>query len=440
MADSAIPLAYRSETFGLTGESSWALPALELLCHVPRAYASLVAAWDRRHPGVRKALDRLVDGRFAAYQPGVIVDTRSGALADQPGPAVPRFRTTAKGRRLLEAAGEDPRELEQAFPRTRRNLRAVQALLDAAHLDDGNGPFGVSVASLVDHTGMADRSARWWVRHLVSRGYLRELPVKLADTREVIPPHWRPTKLLAAQIRDVLASDPQAPQHLVAELRLDRPSWLGDIDPARVGIGGATDYDHDVNAQQVLAALLDSPRCVDGGVFRVEPRIPLPVDTSARPWQFVRGGAATKTYQPDAELRERAPGGPVRRSIVEYERFQTRRDAWGHIEQFLGWLHTAAQPFEEGVLRFVVDSDARARSYVELIEAVADYALDHPERMPASAATLAVANRHRLADADDPLDDRVWYRIALPERDDTDGSPVWHHPRHSPYEEYFSYT
>ena len=97
-------------------------------------------------------------------------------------------------------------------------------------------------------------------------------------------------------------------------------------------------------------------------------------------------------------------------------------------------------PFEPAVLRFVVDSDARVRSYVELIEAFADYCLDHPERLPHNPVLLAVASIDSVCNnpkLTDPLDDRAWYRITLPGSQAPTRQPVLHDAQDSPYEEYF---
>ena len=92
------------------------------------------------------------------------------------------------------------------------------------------------------------------------------------------------------------------------------------------------------------------------------------------------------------------------------------------------------------MLRFVVDSAPRERSYVELIEAFGDYALDHPERMPANPVLLAVSSTPRVLAAADPLDPRAWFRMTLPNSagSDTVRRPVLHPPEDSPYDEYFS--
>lgn len=346
---------------------------------------------------------------------------------------------TVRTRRLLERAREDLREIDRVFPHTTdRNRQRIFDLLSHLWLEDANRRFGVSAKHVTLLSGLPERSGRWWVQHLVDKGYVRRLPFKLADTREVIPAHWRPTRMFARQLLDIIDAFDNVPASLSAELRLKRSRYLRDIDPARVGIGGASDYDHDIEVQKVLAALLLSERCRRDGQFQVEPRIALPAAQDGYRHVFDVDGPRTVIYQPDAELRESGDGGQVRRAVIEYERFQSRRDAWGHIENFCGWMSTMAFPFEPGVLRFVVDSDARARTYVQLLEAYADYALDHPEQQPPNDILLAVATVDRVLTADDPLDDRHWHRLPLP----TGGAhgaraPVLHPADRSPYDLYF---
>lgn len=432
-----------TETFGFDTDRPWAFDALRLLFCVPRAYEPLVRAWDRRHPGTLRALDRLVAAGFVEHQPALLLDTRTGAVADVAGPPVDRYLLTASGRRLMRAAKEDLRTLEDRFPRLAAGTSPrLLVLLEVLNLETPYSRIGVSVPSVAARSGLPERSARWWVGRLVDEGYARRLPGKLADQREVIPAHWRVTRLLTRQLSEVIDAFPNtAPATLKVELRLRRSRFLDDVDPARVGLTGATDFDHDVHCQRVLAALISSPRAAPGAVFSVEPRLNLPIDQAKVPWRFDADASGTLFYQPDAEMRERIPGEQgVRRSVIEYERFQSRRDAWNHIERFLGWLHTMTLPFEPAVLRFVVDSEPRVRSYVELIEAFADYCIDHPERLPRNPVLLAVASIDAVCGPGrlpDPLDDRAWFRITLPSSSAPSRHPVLHDAADSPYEEYF---
>jgi len=430
--------AHRTETFGFDMDKPWALDALRLLFQVPRAYQPLVDAWDLRHPGSMKALSRLTQMGFVEYQPAIIVDTRTGRLAERISVPLPRYRTTSKGHRFSQEVHSDLRVLHDNYPRlTNASSGKVASLLFAFDLDGSHSRYGLSVPHAKTISGLPERSARWWVRKLLADGHLKELALKIPDVREVVPAHWRPTRLLARQLQEVL--DEFAGEQagaLKAEFRLGRSRFLGPVDPARVGISGATDFDHDVEAQRILAALLRSPRCVHEKVFNVEPRLVLDTDTSSVPWRFLSGAPGHVFYQPDAELRERDENA-VLWSVVEYERFQSRRDAWSHIERFLGWIHLRALPFESAVLRFVVDSESRVRSYVELIEAFADHVLDNPEVLPANRIVLAVSSVDRVLAASDPLDPRAWFRIALPAGEGTPHQPVLHDVKHSPYDDYF---
>lgn len=439
-----IPFPLRAEDFGLSDPStSRVLPVLPLLFDSPRLYAPLAEAWDVRHPGTLATLRKLTADGWVAHQAGVVVDTRTGRPAAHATRPAPRYRTTAKGKRLLADATVDWRAMETAFPRaTPENLQAVNGLLTICDVTAGDAAFGVSCPHATSQVRLPERTGRWWFAHLVDSGHLRRLDVELADVREVIPAHWRPTRMFAAQLAEAVRQLEQAPTHLGRTLRLRRDRFLGDIDPARVGVGGATDFDHDVTTQRVLASLLRSDRLLSDGVFAVEPRILLPLHTREEPWRVDVGGDDVKVYQPDAEIRERRDDGAVVRTVVEYERFQSRRDGWQHIAQFVGWAHTMT-PAQPACLRFVLGSASRARSYVELIEAYADWTIDNPDTVPASDVTLAVSTVDQLAGAPDPLDDRLWSRIRLPRPEGEDhrctGVPI--HPRDdTPYDLYFSTT
>lgn len=400
-------------------------------------------SWDLRFPGTRKALDRLTALGFVEHQHAIIVDTRTGKPSIGRSKPVPRFRLTPKGRRLAATAAVDPRVLTDHFPRlTASQEPKIVALLQALHLEYPASKIGASTSFACQEAGIPERSARWWIRKLESAGYVTRLDQDVADVRDLIPEHWRITRTLCRQMEDIIEAFPaHAPPSLRVEFRLSRTRFLGDIDPARVGIDGATDFDHDIEAQAVLAALLRSPRAATTGVFSVEPRINLSVAQQTVPWTFTASGRGSVFYQPDAELRENSEAGALAaRSVIEYERYQTRRDGWNHIEKFLGWVHLGALPFEEATLRFVVEGDSRTRSYVELIEAFADYAIDFPSRMPRNKCVLAVTSSERIRREADPLDPRCWFRITLPrpEGSETDGGPVLHSKDGSPYNDYFS--
>jgi hypothetical protein len=425
----------RSETFGYDGSKPWAHDALRLLTNVPRAYAPLVDAWDELHPGTRRALQRLAALGFVDHQPAVVVDTRTAEFAASVSAPVARYVLTAKGRRLYAEVIEDLRALEDQFTRlTSSNTKDLARLMSALNLDGSHAKYGLSLPHATQMTNMAPRTARWWVTRLEELGFVRRLPTKVADVREVVPEHWRITRVACRQLTDVLEAFHPSPETLTTAWRLRRRRFLEDIDPARIGISGATDFDHDIEAQEVLADLLRSPRASTLGAFVIEPRLSLPADTSTFPWTFTPTGPDTIFYQPDCELRE-LRDGKVWRTIVEYERYQSRRDAWSHVERMLGYLHTTTLPFEPAVLRFVLDGPARVRSYVRLIEGFAAYTMDAPDAMPANSVLLMVTSAARLRRAVDPLDDDVWFRIPLAVAGKA-GTPYLHDVKDSPYDEY----
>jgi hypothetical protein len=435
---SANTFARRAETFGFDTPEPWALPALRLLFHTPRAFAPLVDAWELHHPGTRAALGRLVESGFVAHQADIIIDARTRQVTDKASRELDRYRITAAGRRLLTGARTDMTTLQQHFPKlTDANAAGVVALLDAFDVEAARARDGRSAPHAVAESGLAPRTGRWWVKHLHEAKLLRRLPQRQADARPTIPEHWRVTRALCTQLRSVLRAFPEPWGVLHPEFRLHRERFLGDIDLSRVNAAGGTDYDHDVVAQEILARLLSSPRAVPSGVFDVEPRIVLTADDTQMPWVFTEDGQGLVFTQPDALLVVR--DGTTRKTVLEYERHQTRKDAWSHIERFLGYLSQQTLPFEPAMLLFVVDTVARERGYVALIEAFADHALDNPHRLPGNEVILAVSSRPRLAAAPDPLDRRAWFRVHLPAvSDDSVRQCALHAPEHSPFSLYFS--
>ena len=430
----------RMQAFGFDTPTPWALPALRLLFSAPRVYQPLAQAWNVRYPGTLSAIHRLVAQGWVESQAPVLVNTLTGTPAASASRRVPRYVLTRAGRLLLADISEDSRVAEVAFPKTEpATMVGVVQLMSALDLRDSHVKYGMSAAHAAALSTLSARAALWWMCHLRAKKLVREIAARYADVREVVPAHFRVTRALCRQLDDVTTAFPATAAGLSASWRLRRTTFLSDIDPVRVGLTGATDFDHDVNAQALLSTLLGSPRFAPGGLFRVEPSYALHLDTNARPWQFTPGGANTLPYQPDAEFREADAGG-TRRTLLEYERYQSRRSAWNHVERAMGYLSEHTYPFEDAVLRFVVDTTSRERTYVALIEAFADYALDHPGRIPANSLTLAVSSVPRRAAAADPLGAHAWFHIDVPRgvRSDTERRPVLHPVGSSPYDEYFT--
>jgi hypothetical protein len=219
--------------------------------------------------------------------------------------------------------------------------------------------------------------------------------------------------------------------------RLSRRSFLDDIDPKRVSWTGATDYDHDITAQSILARAVASERFVKSAAFDIEPRYTLyGSDTVTGAFRFDPKGQQEVSYLPDAQFLERSSTGKLRRSVLEYERYQSRRDGWAHLERMCGWVSQKRQPFESVTMRFVVDSRPRLRAYVELIEAFTDYLTENPDRSVPNNVTLMASSIQDLTTPGDALDDNRWYRIELPRGQASEC--LLHGKDKTPYNRYFA--
>lgn len=336
---------------------------------------------------------------------------------------------------MKKAAAEDVAVLEDRWGKIApQNAVRVLGLLEAFDTKQTLGVPGVSAPWAVQESGLRERTGRWWVRKLEEEGLIERLEERLSDSREAIPAHYRPTRALAQQLAEVFEAYPLH-AHLGAAWRISRSRYLNDIDPARLGVQGATDFDHDVRAQQIVAKMLLSSRVAERSVFDVEPRYALlGEDLPNGAVQFSDKGETVVLYQPDAVLVERDENGR-RRNVIEYERYQSRRDGWAHLERFCGYIQLRQIPNERAAVRFVVDTENRVRGYVELIEAFCDYLNDHPERSPRNNVVLFVASVQRVLGSPDALDDRTWHRIELPQGE---GSCRLHPHESSPFNEYFS--
>lgn len=430
--------ASKYDTLGFDTATPWSVPALRVLYSAPRVYQPLINAHAGTDPSLTRALDRLISLGFATRQDRLIYDTVTNTPAPSPSRAVPRYRTTNKGTALAGNINDDPRILDKTYPRlVTRNQHQVGQLLTLLALKDSHAAYGISRAHAVAVTGLSASVVKWWISRWISDGLVRVLPIKIADVRELIPAHYRGTAVGTRHIKD-LTDTFTGHAHLRHDLRLRRWRELPDINPSRIGITGATDFDHDVNAQATLGGLLTSPRAVAPGATIIEPRLHLPVHTTTTPWTFTRTRTGDAiAYQPDALMRETV-NGRVTITALEYERYQSRRDAWSHIERFTGYLHCHVPVTQPGILRFVVESRRREATYVELIEAYADAVLDNPSWAPGHDVTLAVSSRQRLRGAGDTLADHHWFRIQLPQPEpNCTPAPPMHNPEHSPYDIYF---
>ena len=437
--DHTSELSRSIETFGFDNDDPWALDTLRLLFSTPRAFKPLVSSWQERNPWTSRALARLVDAGFADYQEPLIVDLRTGKRATRPTRSVTRWRITNRGRRHLDRYLDDPATFLVDYRNT-HDPEDVVALLGAFDLTKADAQYGISAQHATELAGIDARKARRWIDTWENDKMITKLDVKLADTREVVPAHWRVNRQLCRQLRRVLKA--YRLEHIGAPWRLAREKFLDDIDPARFGMTGASDYEHDIETQRIVADLIRSPRFVDSAVFGTEPRFVMPTTVlNGGVRAFDADGESQLFYQPDAELRatDEIDGRRiVRRVYLEYERFQSRRDAWSHLERFLGHLHLRALPFEHAALLFVVETERRLSSYVELIEAFVDHLIEHPERNVANPVMLCVSSSERVAAASDPLNLATWNRIAVPSAPaETTLAPHLHTPTSSPYGLYF---
>ena len=410
---------------------------LRLLYSAPRVYKPLLNAWATKHPETSNIIKAMVEMGLVDRQDRIVADTLQRKTTYKSTRSVTRYVLTSKGKRLLKNTKEDTRTLSKNFKKiTKAQENKLIKLLEVLSESNTKSINGLSIPYMISKTDMAPRSLRWWVVKLKNDGYITTKPHKQADIREVIPMHYRPTKNLSKKVKDLI-NDGILPVTLIHELKLNRTRYLSDINPSRLGLSGATDYDHDIQTQKILAKMLLSPKSAANGIFVIEPRLTLNVNKNKIPHAFNNESRDSIFYQPDAETREVHNGNPVR-VAVEYERFQSRKDAWSHVERFLGWLHLKAQPQEQAILRFVVENDKRLTAYVNLIEAFVDSCLDNPQRVPLNDITLSVTTVDRVLTSTDPLSDLNWHRIKLPQSAETLREPVIHDEKSSPYHDYFA--
>ncbi|MFM7088738.1 MAG: hypothetical protein ACKOW9_04385 [Candidatus Paceibacterota bacterium] len=410
---------------------------LRLLYSTPRLYEPLLDSWEERDKGTTRIIKFLHKQGLVKMQDSIVVDTLKQKQAVKTSRAVQRYILTSKGKRLLNQTKEDTRKLSQEFKKiTAAQENKLINLLECLSSSSNHTNDGISIPFLLSNTSMAPRTLRWWVGRLVKDGYVSMKSSKQADIREVIPKHYRPSRSLTTKIKNLIREG-LLPETLYHELRLKRTKYLDDIAPSRLGLSGATDYDHDIQTQKILAKIVLSSNSSRNGIFVIEPRYSLAVLRSGEKLIFTQGLNDVVFYQPDAEMRE-IHNNINFRAVLEYERYQNRKDAWSHIERFLGWVHLTAHPNERAILRFIVENDKRLRAYVELIEAFADHCLDNPEKVPLNDVTLTVTTISRIEKSDNALLDENWHRIKLPQSTETQRRPVLHIEETTPYNEYFA--
>ena len=430
-------IAGKLESFGFENKDPWSLPVIKLMFSLPRLYNPLALSYEKVYPGTIKYLKYLVKLGFLDYQNDIIIDTKTGMPKSKQSKPQSRYKLSSKGINFHKLIESDIRHLSDKYPKMlTRNYNNISKILTSLYLQDTHARFGISITHLADLSKMPTKTVRYWVEVFINDGYISKLNRKVSDTRAVIPAHYRVNKLFVKQLVSILETI-EGGEVLKKELKLDRGRFLKDINPMRVGISGATDYDHDVDTQVILSNLILSKNIQNNLLFRIEPKFPLYIEKNNNDYVFKKINHNKIYYQPDAQFIENIEGVNYW-SILEYERYQNRRDGWSHLEKFLGFVYINALQFEGGIIRFVVNSESRLKSYVKLIEAFADYLVTNKEFCPGNDIILAVTTLDNILSAKDPLDSKNWYRIVIPKDISTEKKILYHTEKSTPYNTYFS--
>lgn len=430
-------IAGKVESFGFENKDPWTLPIIKLMFSLPRLYKPLALSFEKVYPGTIKYLKFLVKLGFIEYQDDIIIDTKTGKVKNKQSKPQSRYKLSSKGITFHKLVESDIRHLSDKYPKMlARNYNSITKILTGLYLKDTHARFGISITHLVSLTKMPTKTVRYWVDVFINDGYIRKLNRKVSDTRAVIPAHYRVNKLFVKQLASILESVENG-EILKKELKLDRGRFLKDINPMRVGISGATDYDHDVDTQIILSKLILSRNIQNNLLFRIEPKFPLYIEKYNNDYIFKKISNNKIYYQPDAQFIETIEGSNYW-SVLEYERYQNRRDGWSHLEKFIGFVYINALQFEGGIIRFVVNSESRLKSYVKLIEAFADYLLTNNENSPENDIILAVTTLEIITSSKDPLDSKNWYRITIPKNESSVKKILYHTEKSTPYNIYFS--
>lgn len=414
-----------SETFGLDSQEGWGLEPLRSLFAAPRVFEPLLAAMDARHRGVASGVARIVDLGFADEQEPVVIDTIGRKTAERQSRPVAAYRITAKGSRLAEDAAYDIRIMRDMFPSaSMHTLSRIGALLESMRQASRTRARFFSVARATSVSGLEGRHMRMWMIRLSEEGLVARSKHDIKDVVEVIPRHWRPNNLLLAQLRS-LRHEPSLRHvsHELSSMLSGRPRTLPAITVDPLSFSGSTDYEHDVQAQRVMAALMkDSTRVPVDARVRMEPLFSIPARRAGSLGIAVSPGKdadITMRYQPDAEFREVVSGAPGR-SVLEYERSQTRSDAWTHMERFCAWMKAYSFPFEEGRLRFVVDSTRRVEVYADTARRFREHADRNPGLFPPNRIEILVSASKSLSAAEDPFSPDLWRSVSFKGRGDSE--------------------
>ena len=425
------------ETFGFDTNNPWALDAIKLIYSLPRTYMPLVESYDKRYPKTKYSLNKLCKLGYVQFQDPVIVDLLNKKLDKNKSRPTFRYIITTKGRNSLNKFTNDEDLLFEKYSRlTRENSYKVLKLLSQFNIDKVYGSVGKSLNIANLEVGLPERTARWWVNKFLEDGYIKRLDLKESDSREVIPGHYRPTRLLTNQLILLYESFPENfPEDFLSKYKIRKTKFLNDISPTSIGLNGSTDFDHDINTQKILALLIQSESYILSSSLSSEPRISLNISKSGK--CFDVNSDIEIFYQPDAIFYDFA-SMKSRINILEYERFQSRKDGWSHIDKFIGFLNQYHSENTQGSLRFVVDSTSRLRAYVELIEAYASFAEDFIDKFPAIDIKIYAQTYKSLSNSNDPLNDSNWFYVRIKGNASRNVSPIFSGKDFTIYKEYFS--
>lgn len=430
----------KSQIFDLDKTDSAYIPVLKVLFNTPRLYEELYTALSQKIPNFKKVTAKLIEQGFVDKQDPIIVNTITGVETNRVSKPVHRYLLTRFGRKKLTHYLEDPEFFSGDFKKVDIKQRSkVIELLSLLDLQPPHSRYGLSVNHIKALINLNPRTLRWWLDILIEKEMIHLLDDKYGDTRVLIPSHMRVNKNLARQLETVVETlGGERNLVLLKSLRSKRSKYLADIKVARVGINGATDYEHDIDTQRILAKFVLSDSFAMSNLFEIEPRVALKAEkNNSGDYVFTDSGSSVIFYQPDALFKEKNMNGSFAYSFLEYERFQTRRDGWDHIEKFVGFMYQKTLPFETGVLRFVVDGKNRERVYVKLIEAFTDSVLDNPSLLPSNPLSIQVTTIESVLKSKNPLVDGIWHSIDLPTAQSKIQEPKLHSGT-NPYSDYFA--
>jgi hypothetical protein len=426
----------KSYTIRVEDIDSWEYPIIKLLYSFPRIYQPLIDSLEVVHPGLSKYLSKLKKLGFLDYQKGIIYNSRTDKKVDRKNKPQMRFRLTNKGKSFLLDIKNDSRILTDHYPKIKeRNINNIINFLSILNLDDNISNQGLSLSYISKKLNIPIKNVRYWTDIFSKKGYIKLLPNKISDVREIIPAHYRVNKKFTKHLKHIINNLDNG-EIYKKELKLDRKKYLLNINPSRIGITGATDYDHDIEVQKVLSKFILSPNIINPMNISAEPKFKIKIDKLNGKIVCVDNSSKYLYYQPDALFNERIDEMKYY-SILEFERFQNRRDGWLHIEKFLAYIHQNIYIFEGSIIRFVVSSEKRLKSYVDLLEGFAHYISENQIQAPNNKIILSVTSFDRINNSINSLDSNNWFWIEINADKSDKKEIIIHDENNTPYKSYF---